>query len=48
MKRAAIGLLLALVAGAVLASTERVLGPTDAGGAHIYGVKILLDTGIGN
>ena len=40
MKRAAIGLLLALVAGAVLASTETVLGPTDAGGAHIYGVKI--------
>jgi hypothetical protein len=40
MKRAAIGLLLGLVAGAVLASTERVLDPTDAGGAPIYGVKI--------
>ncbi|MGA8103139.1 MAG: cytochrome P460 family protein [Candidatus Acidiferrales bacterium] len=40
MKRAAIGLLLALVAGAVLASTERVLDQTDGGGAPIYGVKI--------
>ena len=40
MKRAAIGLLFVLIAGAVLASTERVPDQTDGGGAPIYGVKI--------
>jgi len=36
----AFGFLLALVAGAMLASTERVPDQTDRGGAPIYGVKI--------